>query len=1049
MKKSVITIIAVAMFALVGGAKNACADNNTQIFVQLGHSEFVTSVALSPDGKYVLSGSDDKTLKLWETATGKEIRTFAGHANEVKSVAFSPDGKYALSGSHDDTLKLWDVATGKEIRTFTGHSSHVTSVVFSKDGKYALSGSWENNLKLWDVATGKEVRTFTGHAEPVTSVAFSPDGKYALSGSWDKTLKLWDVATGKEIRTFTGHGGWVDSVVFSPGGKYALSGSEDKTLKIWEIATGKEIRAFNGYSYGVETVVMSPDERYLLSKSYGEIKLWDFKNNKEVEIDDFKATGRPAIFSSDGRFILSGDYNRAKLWEIATGKEIRTFTGSSHAIYSVAFSPDGRSALLGRDVPNLWDIVTGKKISSFVPTDTDDPGYAYSVAFSPDGRNALAGYMYGVLKLWDVATGKEIRTFIGHIKDKGVSSVAFSPNGKYALSGSKDKTIKLWDVAAGKATRTFTGHAGDVNSVAFSPDGKYALSGSDDKTLKLWDIATGKEIRTFTGHANMIFTVVFSFDGKYALSGSSDHAIKLWDVATGKEIRTFAGHASWVQSVVFSSDGKYALSGSKDQTLKIWDIATGKEIRTFAGHAGSVNSVNFLPDGKRCISGSEDGTSRIWDLSTGKEIAQMVGFEEDEWLTMTPDGHFNASAKAAKNINVRIGNNVYSIDNFFDNFFNPGYVTAVLGGQKVEAVADIRKGIALPPEVAIISPSAGDTAKTETIQVTVRAKDAGGGVEDIRLYQNGKRIGDDQRAVARKKEVDKGITKTFEIQLVPGANKIRATAYSTGRVEANPYEMTILYSGAEKAATLHIVAIGINKYKNEKLSLNFARPDAESTVALIKEKGKGLFKEIKVTTIYDEKATKPAFIAVLDKVAAEAKPEDVFVFFYAGHGTVVADNFYFVPTENTRLYAEEMVKENAVSDSLFKEKLGSIKALKQVMIVDACQSGTLTEKFAVRGAAEEKALAQLSRSTGTYVLAATQQEQYAGEFKELGHGVFTYVLLKGLGGGSSPKDGKVTIKELTKYLDDQVPELTKKYKGQAQYPNTFSIGQDFPIAIVK
>ena len=293
-----------------------------------GHSDLVRSVAFSPDGRYALSGSNDKTLKLWDVNTGSAIRTFTGHSNQVRSVAFSPDGRYALSGSNDNTLKLWDVNTGSAIRTFTGHSDYVLSVAFSPDGRYALSGSSDNTLKLWDVNTGRAIRTFTGHSNYVFSVAFSPDGRYALSGSLDNTLNLWDVHTGSAIRTFTGHSNLVLSVAFSPDGRYALSGSEDNTLKLWDVNTGRAIRTFTGHSHRVRSVAFSPDGRYALSGS--------------------------------------GD-NTLKLWDVNTGSAIRTFTGHSDYVLSVAFSPDGRYALSGSNdkTLKLWDL--SEFISEVIP----------------------------------------------------------------------------------------------------------------------------------------------------------------------------------------------------------------------------------------------------------------------------------------------------------------------------------------------------------------------------------------------------------------------------------------------------------------------------------------------------------------------------------------------------------------------------------------------------------------------------------------------------------------------------------------------------------
>jgi len=201
----------------------------------------VNSVAFSSDGRQIVSGSDDKTIKLWDASTGSLIRTFSGHTYFVTSVAFSPDGRQIVSGSNEGTIKLWDASTGSLIRTFLGHSEGLSSVAFSPDGRQILSGSWDNTIKLWDASTGSLIRTFLGHSEGVLSVAFSPDGRQIVSGSNEGTIKLWDASTGSLIRTFTGHTRGVSSVAFSPDGRQIVSGSYDETIKLWETATGKLI----------------------------------------------------------------------------------------------------------------------------------------------------------------------------------------------------------------------------------------------------------------------------------------------------------------------------------------------------------------------------------------------------------------------------------------------------------------------------------------------------------------------------------------------------------------------------------------------------------------------------------------------------------------------------------------------------------------------------------------------------------------------------------------------------------------------------------------
>jgi WD40 repeat protein/class 3 adenylate cyclase len=540
-------------------------------------SDAVTCVAVSPDGKYIVSGSRDNTIKLWDAANGKEIRTFKGHSNKVTGVGFAPDGKTVLSGSADSTLKLWDAASGKEIRSFNGHEGGVNSVGFSPDGSRIISGSADSTLKLWDAASGKEIRSFTGHEGGINSVRFSPDGSRIISGSADSTLKLWDVETGKEIYSFSWDWNAVLSVDFSPDGSRIISGSADSPLKLWETSNGKEIHSFTGHEFSVTCVRFSPD---------------------------------------GSRIISGSDDKSLKLWDAETGKEIRSFTGHEGGVNSVGFSPDGRRIISGSDDHSLklWDAETGKEIHPF----TGHKHSVINVGFSPDGSRIISGSADKTLKLWDAETGKEIRFFTGH---RGiVLSVEFSPDGSRIISGSYDHSLKLWDMDTGKEIRSFTGHTNLVRSVGFSPDGSRIISGSDDKTLKLWDADTGKEIRTFKGHSDRVCGVEFSRDGRCIISGSRDNTIKLWNAESGKKIRSFIGHTGCVNSVGFSPDGSRIISGSSDKTLKLWDVDTGKEILSFTGHRDSVWSVEFSLNGNRIISGSSDKTLKIWDVEIGRCI---------------------------------------------------------------------------------------------------------------------------------------------------------------------------------------------------------------------------------------------------------------------------------------------------------------------------------------------------------------------------------------------------------------------------------------------
>ncbi|AFY41327.1 AAA-like domain-containing protein [Nostoc sp. PCC 7107] len=326
-----------------------------------GHSDWVSSVVFSPDGKTLASASVDKTIKLWNRETGKVISTLEGHSDWVRSVVFSPDGKTLASASVDKTIKLWNRETGKVISTLEGHGDSVISVVFSPDGKTLASASVDKTIKLWNRETGKVISTLEGHGDSVISVVFSPDGKTLASASVDKTIKLWNRETGKVISTLEGHGDSVISVVFSPDGKTLASASGDKTIKLWNRETGKVISTLEGHGDWVRSVVFSPDGKTLASASGDKtIKLWNRETGKVIStLEGHGDSVISVVFSPDGKTLASASVDKTiKLWNRETGKVISTLEGHGDWVRSVVFSPDGKtlaSASVDKTI-KLWNL---------------------------------------------------------------------------------------------------------------------------------------------------------------------------------------------------------------------------------------------------------------------------------------------------------------------------------------------------------------------------------------------------------------------------------------------------------------------------------------------------------------------------------------------------------------------------------------------------------------------------------------------------------------------------------------------------------------------
>ncbi len=1081
--RAALSIVAIGIAVAWAGGASAQEKFSIEIVPQIGHTGGVHSVAFSPDGRFALSGSEDLTLKLWEVATGKELRSFTGHTGSVSSVAFSPDGRFAISGggtSYRGELKLWDLATGEEVRSFSGHSSDVKSVAFSPDGRFGLSGS-DRTLKLWEVATGKELRSFSGHTDQVQAVAFSPDGRFALSGSLDKTLRLWEVATGKERRSFNGHTGWVNSVAFSPDGRFALSGSEDETLKLWDVVTGKELRSFNGDSGIVWSVAFSPDGRFAVSGGWDGTKLWELSTGRELHsFSEHTGQVLSVAFSPSGRFVLSGSNdNTLKLWELATGKELRSFSGRIAAVRSVVFSPDGRFALSGSwdNTLKLWELGAGKELRSF----SGHTHWVNSVAFSPDGRFVLSGSWDKTLKLWDVNTGKELRSLSGHTGWGWVWSVAFSPDGRFALSGSDDRTLKLWELSTGRELRSFYGHTDQVQSVAFSPDGHFALSGSHDRTLKLWEVATGKELRSFSGHTDEVQSVAFSPDGRFVLSGSRDKTLKLWDVATGKELRSLRGHTDWVWSVAFSPDGRFALSGSDDQTMKLWELSTGQELRSFSGHAGKVRSVTFSPDGRFALSGSEDGTARIWNVEKGQELARMLASLDGEWLTITPRGLFTASHRDTDMLALVRGLEATTIGQVHQSLFNPDLVREALvgdpGGEVKRAAEVINLDKVLEsgpaPDVEITSHRVGSKSNTDSVTVAARITDHGKGIGRIEWRVNGITVGVSSAPAGSRRRY--GVKQTLALD--PVENKIEVIAYNARNLLASlPAQTMIAYTGPADAAKpkLHVLAIGINQYVDKgwiapgesqpalfpKLSL--AVGDAKALAAGLQKAGAGQYSEVRIRTALDTEATGEGLDRIVSEMSAAISPRDTFVFFAAAHGYSHQGRFYLIPQDYQGGNNPEALAARAIGQDRLQDWIANrIKAKKALILLDTCESGALTNGYAhsrVDAPASEAGVGRLHEATGRPVLTAAAAGQFAHEGVIAGtgerRGVFTWAVLDALKHGDTNGDGYIQLSELVTHVQNTVPGIAHGLARAVtqsgpvfgvQTPRFGSTGEDFAI----
>jgi WD40 repeat protein len=525
-----------------------------------GHTDSITSVVLS--GKYAVSASQDKTLKVWNCKTGDLLRTLSGHTASVTDVVLS--GEYVVSASIDRTLMVWNWHTGELLRTLEGHRSRVNKVSLS--GEYVVSTSDDNTLKIWNWQRGELLRTLEGHTHAVTSVSLHHE--YAVSASADRTLKVWNWQMGELLRTLNGHTHHVNSVSLSD--EYAISTSKDMTLRVWNWQSGELLQTLEGHTTSIGNLIVS-DEIIVINLFDKTIRVWNWKTGELRRTSEKYATER--IIHN-----LSPSYEYSVS---ISSKELKVWNKKSVTNFS----------LLTNKLPQIVD---NNKSS------TGD--------ISVSGRYAVIASADKTLKVWNWHTGELLRTLKGHTASIG--SVSLS--GEYAVSASQDNTLKVWNFHTSQLLYTLEGHTHSVSSVSLL--GEFAISVSLDNTLKVWNWHTGKLLRTIKGVAKWVNSV--SLSDEVTVSASSDHTLQVWNWHTGELLRTLKGHTASIGSVSLS--GEYVISASSDQTLKVWNWRSGDSVRTLKGHTATISSVSLC--GKCAVSTSYDSTLKIWNWYTGELI---------------------------------------------------------------------------------------------------------------------------------------------------------------------------------------------------------------------------------------------------------------------------------------------------------------------------------------------------------------------------------------------------------------------------------------------
>ncbi|GHO96591.1 hypothetical protein KSF_066390 [Reticulibacter mediterranei] len=560
------------------------------------------------------------------------IRTLHGHNGPVTDCAISPDGTWIVSASEDRTLKLWDKHTGALRFTMEGHTAQVTCCSITPGGNRIISGARDGIIKIWNAYTGNELYSFSGHTNAITRCAVSSDGNWFVTASEDQTLKLWSLRTVNkfpplrdyrisQIRTLQGHEGAVRSCAVSPDSTWIASTSDNCTLRLWDTRTGSQIALFpveveeDGLSDTIPDSAISPDGAWLVFPYGIGIRVLDLPDRQER----FTTAGHVGIvvgcaISHDGHWMISTSTDGTmKGWRTDKDLDIFIFQGHADTVNRCAISLSGDWLVSASDDKTLkvWQVPL-----AFENRLPDEDEYAFGLvgcAISHSGDWAISVALHGEIKCWDTYQGSEQR--ILSLEAGSYAKCAVSPDDAWIVTGCSEGTLTIWDAQSGVALHTLVGHQGAINDCAVSPGGNWLVSASEDRTLKTWNTGSGHELLTLCGHSESVNACAISPDGTWIVSASSDRTLKTWDVQTGMVLNTFLGHAEKVCDCVITPAGDRIISASADGTLRIWNANNPKEAPIMLQHSSPV---------QRCLIGSTGhiivslaGTQlKLWSLDT-------------------------------------------------------------------------------------------------------------------------------------------------------------------------------------------------------------------------------------------------------------------------------------------------------------------------------------------------------------------------------------------------------------------------------------------------
>lgn len=606
------------------------------------HGFWVEEAAISSDGRYVATASDDGTSKICEIKPNRVIANLTLDS-PVQAISFSPNGEYLALAGRSGILRLWSIK-GNMYLFERMHNDIIDTLNFSQDGKLLATGSRDGIVKIWDADTGQKLIQLH-HGSSVNDIVFSPRGGYLAIAYGDCTIQIYKIKNIMEIFKVSNLtlSTIPRSVVFSPDNAYlAVICYDDSIVHIFEAAGGDWEHQIPlaivslDHVNPLNAIAFSPDSESIATSSDDmTARIWDVRSGKEKLTLHHEAWVNDIAFSHDGKYVATSSYDKtARVWETSTGWEVTRMIHDDYVV-DVDFSPDSRYLATASydNTARVWEIPV-----SFLAR-INHNGPVNEIISSQDGRYLATASMDGTAHLLSLTTLTELKP-MNH--ESGVNDVAISSDEKYLATACEDGTVCMYEIGADNEIASFKLND-SVNTVVFSPIRDLIATASDDRTARIWHWNQNPPLELErVDHSDFVICIAFSLDGRYLATAGVDGIAKIWD---SKEDRPFANitHDDQIWDIAFNKDGRYFATASDDGTAKVLDMLSG-QIISYEEHTDVVNAISFSPDGNNIATASDDGTSRIWKADNGKTIAVMAHGNRVYDVAFSSDGNLIATA---------------------------------------------------------------------------------------------------------------------------------------------------------------------------------------------------------------------------------------------------------------------------------------------------------------------------------------------------------------------------------------------------------------------